>query len=241
MNHIQRIFGKSRVLLPVIHVHSGDHAEHNARVALENGADGVWLINQGSTVSVVLQAARDIIKLHPTWWVGVNLLGKDDLETLEGFKQLPQLRNIRGLWSDDAGVSPKTSWSKALGRKDAIISAKGSWGFTGLYFAGAAFKYRTPVPREQWGYVAVMAAASGVDVVTTSGEATGSAAPSEKLAIMREALGEDHALALASGVSEENIGEYPMVNAFIVASSLLRPGMGDNFDPTKMRRLADLI
>jgi len=237
MNHIERVFGKPRVLLPVIHVQSIEQAQHNAKVAMENGADGVFLINQGSGAETTFRAAQEVSALHPKFWVGINLLGERDLQVLS----LVEHSTIRGVWSDDAGISEETTSEDACALRDRLLGVMGSWSTRGgSYLSGVAFKYRRSVDPRHWGHVAAMAAKAGVDVVTTSGQATGSAAPQEKLEAMREALG-DHALALASGVSEENVDQYPRVNAFIVASSILLPGPGDNFDPVRIRRLASRL
>jgi predicted TIM-barrel enzyme len=85
----------------------------------------------------------------------------------------------------------------------------------------------------------VHAAAQGVHVVTTSGPATGSPALVSKVQVMRAALG-DHALALASGITPENVRIYlPYVDAYLVASGIER-SFGE-FDPARLRALAELI
>lgn len=59
-----------------------------------------------------------------------------------------------------------------------------------------------------------------VDVVTTSGPGTGMAADKRKLQGFRALLG-DHSLALASGVTVENVEEYlPYVDAYIVGTGI---------------------
>lgn len=233
MNSIQRVFGKKRVFLPVIHVHSWNQADQNARVAHENGADGVLLINQGSPASVTLRAAYQVAKDYPELWVGINLLGGDVEDIMEAILG----SNIRGVWSDDAGITLKTTLEEI--QKAKARRARCSW--EGLLLSGVAFKYQDPVPEDLWGPVAFLASQAGVDVVVTSGPATGEPADPMKLAIMRQAIG-DHALGVASGVSEENVEPFlETTNVFVVSSSLLQPGTGDLFDPNKMRRLSDRI
>lgn len=233
MNSIQRVFGKKRVFLPVIHVHSWHQADQNAQVARENGADGVLLINQGSSASVTLRAAHQVAKDYPELWVGINLLGgdaEDLMETLQG-------SSIRGVWSDHAGITPRTTLEDVLKTK----ARRDRTAWDGLLLSGVAFKYQDPVAPDQWGPVAFLASQAGVDVVVTSGPATGDPADPQKLALMRQAIG-DHALGVASGISEKNVDPFlETTNVFIVASSLLQPGLGDLFDPDKMRRLSDRI
>lgn len=80
---------------------------------------------------------------------------------------------------------------------------------------------------------------AGVDVVTTSGPGTGEPPTVEKLATMRQALG-DRALAVASGITPENVEPFlPYVDAFLVAT-----GIEHRFgylEPGRVRALADAI
>jgi len=237
MNRIQEVFGKTRVFLPVIHTLSTDQIRRNAEIAKVGGADGVLLISHVPMFREpeLLRAALELRALYPDWWVGVNVLGSHSDTTM-----LTTIRHglIQGLWSDDVGLSPANSLEDARELGALIRESRGDW--SGLYMAGAAFKYQTWVPPTRWGKAAHLAAAAGADVVVTSGDATGEPAPPEKLEKMREALG-DHALGLASGVTADNVTLYPAVNAFLVASSILQDGPGEQFDPKALKELADLI
>ncbi len=59
-----------------------------------------------------------------------------------------------------------------------------------------------------------------MDVVTTSGEGTGIAADIKKIETMWDALNDDAALAIASGVTSENVSNYPWPNAFLVNTGI---------------------
>ena len=92
------------------------------------------------------------------------------------------------------------------------------------------------MPPHKYGLVAKEAVSFGVDVVTTSGMATGCAASIDKVEMMRRALGK-HPLALASGVTPENVDSYlPYVDAFLVAS-----GIEQEFGSFNPRRVAELV
>ena len=78
-----------------------------------------------------------------------------------------------------------------------------------------------------------------MDVVCTSGIATGVEADDSKIATFRAALG-DTPLALASGMTPENAARYRDVDAFMVATGI---NYDDNFydiDPARLRRLLDI-
>ena len=68
-------------------------------------------------------------------------------------------------------------------------------------------------------------AARYMDVVTTSGPGTGHAASPDKISVMKHALG-DHPLAIASGITPENVSDYlDIADCFLVAT-----GIGKSFE-----------
>lgn len=224
MNKIQEVFRRPRVLLPVIHACSSEQVEDQADLALCYGADGIWVINQGGLdhYQVVVTAAR-VADHYPDAWIGVNLLGLTPLQVLNTVADCPK---IKGIWSDDADAR---NWALR-----GIVQP-----LPHLYFGGVAFKGQLGVPADRYGEAAAEAARHGVDVVTTSGAQTGTPPNVPKIRAMRAALG-DLPLALASGVSAQNVLSFlPYVDAFIVASSLERR-LGD-LDRERVRELAQLI
>lgn len=231
MNKIASVFQRPRALLPVIHAINEAQVRRAADAAMENGADGVFVINQGGmsaaeVVGVALEVARMPI------WCGVNLLGASDA-SVPHRQDLP----IAGLWRDDAGATVDETQSRAALHAFEIKLRRAAW--PGLYFGGVAFKYRAPVPSDRYGDVARYAAQGGVDVVTTSGPATGSPPDVDKVRRMREAIG-DHALAVASGITPENVETFlPFVDAFLVATGI-ESSFG-TFDEARVRDLAAAI
>jgi predicted TIM-barrel enzyme len=82
-------------------------------------------------------------------------------------------------------------------------------------------------------------AAPWIDVVTTSGPGTGKAAAPAKVRAMKEALGE-HPLALASGVTPENVTDYlPWVDGFLVATGISYTF--EDLDPARVRDLVRIV
>src|SRR3989344_2491051 len=70
-------------------------------------------------------------------------------------------------------------------------------------------------------FMACQNALNYVDTVTTSGDKTGSPPDVAKVQAMREAIRPHDSLALASGVSVENVALFkPYVDTFLVASSI---------------------
>ena len=230
MNRVDEIFGTSPVLLPVVHPIGREAALAAVDVVREVGAPGVFLIDQGMIERDVLALAREVRARHPSLWIGLNLLSRDPAEALVVAIGACNA-DVDGIWSDDAGVDDRGVRSRA----EQFVTVRRRLGWRGLYFGGVAFKYQREIGRDDLGKVAA-SAVPYVDVVCTSGPGTGMAADVSKVAVMGEAIGPDHALALASGVTPENVRNFlPHTRAFLVGTGLeSRLGV---LDPAKIEAL----
>lgn len=232
-------FQKPRVLLPVIHLpEDGRLGMAAAKVALDAGADGIFLINQGTSLQKILQDLVPALRheFGDNLWIGVNPLGTPVEDFIPRCGETPETR-IDGIWSDDAGVDALDEGS-FLRAREAYLRARESFGWMGLYFGGTAFKTQSAIPPEMLGVVSTRAA-SFLDVVTTSGRGTGVAADPSKVKSMRESI-PGVPLGLASGVTPENVaGFLPYVEAYLVAS-----GIEERFgvlNSARTKALADAI
>lgn len=206
------VFGRSRVLLPVIHPVSRDIALRSIATAVDCGADGIFLINQGMSTSEVLALIPEVRARHGALWIGVNLLGTPPEQVIGLVAGLP----VGGIWSDNAGIDEQ---SDAQPSGERFRQARLSVRWEGLYFGGVAFKYQREVP-DALLPAAARAARPWMDVITSSGPGTGCAASVEKARSLCAGAGA-HSLALASGVGPENIeGFLPYVDAYLVASEI---------------------
>jgi predicted TIM-barrel enzyme len=235
MNRIEEVFGVSRVLLPVIHPVARDAALESVRVASGAGVKGVFLINQGMGADEVLGLVMEVRVRFPALWVGVNLLGFAAAEALE--RGLAGCAGrLDGIWGDNALVDEDAAEQPAA---QAFVDARRARGWNGLYFGGVAFKYQREVPADKLGRAAAVALPF-VDVVCTSGPGTGQAADVGKVAAMRAGLAAGGALALASGVTDDNVaGFLPHVDAFLVGTGIERE-LGV-LDPARVERLHRII
>ena len=75
-----------------------------------------------------------------------------------------------------------------------------------------------------------------MDVVTTSGIATGEEADLTKIKDFRAGIGE-RPLALASGITPDNARDYKDVDAFMVATGINVPGNFYEIDPERLGKL----
>jgi predicted TIM-barrel enzyme len=233
MNRIREVFGVSRVVLPVVHPVSAADAMASVAVAHAAGVKGVFTINQGMSSAEVLQLVLEIRRKYPSLWVGVNLLGHSPAEMLADGLAACDGR-IDGLWSDNAHIDERAVEQP---RAAEFVTTRRDW--RGLYFGGVAFKYQRDVPAAELGR-ATKLASTYMDVVCTSGPGTGYAADPAKVVAMRAGVGPEVAIALASGVTAENVHEYlPYVDAYLVGTGIeARLGV---LDPDKLNPLVAAV
>mmetsp|Transcript_48195 Transcript_48195/g.113760 ORF Transcript_48195/g.113760 Transcript_48195/m.113760 type:complete len:335 (-) Transcript_48195:62-1066(-) len=223
----------------VIHALTTEQVAKNVQIALEEGADGVFLINHDFDYPQLLPIIRHVRGLFPDLFLGTNF------HTMNGADAFPILGRlaregvkIDAYWADNACIDherPHTEQPMA----SKILETRASSGWDGLYFGGTAFKNPKnhvklcrAVPVEASASVAATAAGY-MDVVTTSGPASGEAPEPEKIMGMREGCKETP-LALASGVSEANVAQFAaQVDAFLLATSIQSDS--HNIDGGKLR------
>lgn len=236
-NFRRRFDAAGPVILPVIHVADAAQTRRNMDVALAEGGHGVFLINHDFGVDAfvpVIEAAR---AAFPDAWIGVNFLA---VTGRDAFPVLARLREagvrVDGYWADDARIDERRA-AQDQHKAGEIDMVRASAGWDGLYFGGTAFKKQRQVAPDHHARAAQLAAGH-MDVVTTSGVATGSAAALGKVAAFRRGCG-NTALAVASGITPDNAGAYARdVDCFMVATGINRDGDFYTIDAARLRRLA---
>lgn len=207
--------------LPVLHIDQRvgwnkacDLAQRNLDIMAEAGADGVFFINQHIETDTLLRmmVALDTHGLE----VGLNLLGYEPGGVMGIAAPAATHGPISMVWSDDA--APEALATCGLDRD----------GFTGSYFGGVGFKYQRPLPDADIAS-ACQKCGTHVDFITTSGPATGHPPRRERLIRFADALCERQKLAIASGVTVENLESLVLddtrpdgrlVHAVLVASGI---------------------
>ena len=224
------------VILPVIHVLDEALTATNIDRVADAGLKGCFLINHDFGIAPFLPIIEAIRTRYPEFWIGLNFLA---VTGLEAFPILAELGRqgipIDAYWADDARIDERTDGQDEA---DDIAAIRRDCGWDGLYFGGTAFKKQRPVnPRDHARAAAI--AGNYMDVVTTSGIATGKSADIGKLDQFRQSL-PDRPIALASGITPENARDYAMVDCFMVATGI---NIEDDFytiDPARLARLVDI-
>jgi len=222
------------VVTPVIHVLDTSQTLRAVEISVRAGVAGVFLINHDFEKERLVPIIRDIREGMPGLWLGVNFLA---VTGREAFPILGALEAegcaVDACWADDARMDEREAVQREA---DEIAQIRAASGWSGLYFGGTAFKQQRPVDPSQYQHSAGIARPY-MDVVTTSGPATGQEADDTKIADFRRGLG-DAPLALASGVTPENAGRYGRdVDCFLVATGIAPPGDFYSIDPARLDAL----
>lgn len=219
-------------ILPVIHTLDTEQAARNVRVAMQEGAQGVFLINHDFAHEELVPIIREVREQFPWLWLGVNFLG---VTGKDAFPVLGTLEKdgcpVDAYWADNARIDERVD---AQTEADEIANIRENSGWSGLYFGGTAFKKQRDVAPEDFATSASIACRY-MDAVTTSGIATGKAADLSKIETFRAACGK-HPLAIASGVTSDNVHLYaPLLDAILIATGINHDNDFYNIDPVRLR------
>jgi hypothetical protein len=210
---------------PVIHLDTPGLAFVNAAIAFNAGCDGVFVIHMNGGDELVTPVASEIKRMWPDKKVGVNYL------TMNAFDGLRRAEKnlFDAYWTDESGV-----------RSDGVeeVARNVQWFLSIcrpiLFFGSVAFKYQKSDPDPSM--AAERATRLGM-IPTTSGSATGKAPPVEKVKMMREFI-QHRPLALASGVTPENVLSLaPYVSHILVSTGISKSFF--EFDADKLKALVE--
>lgn len=204
-------------IYPVVHVHDCEPLAEVAK-ARRHGVAGVFLIDHDADDARLVDAIAAVTKEHPDFFIGANFIRRPIATALNLLgRRFRDGLPVNAIWADFVDPQGPT--------------APSDW--NGLHFGGVAFKHQAAVELNELP-AAARAVRNHVDVATTSGSATGQAAAPERIAALREGLG-DCPVALASGVTPENVSDYRgLVDHVLVASGIAG---SDGLDESKLARL----
>lgn len=194
---------------PVIHLDSISQAVENAHIAQRCGVHGVFLIHMEGDDDMIEPAFHAIQKVCPNLAIGANFLSLSADQALERSLEA----GLDATWSDNCGVrSDKVSdMAYSLAKRLQENSSH-------TFFGSVAFKY------QQVDLNPPLAAQHALKLgftPTTSGLATGSAPDIDKLLKIREAIGPNASLALASGVTPDNVHQFtPFITDILVSTGV---------------------
>jgi len=235
----KRFNSNGPVVLPVLHVLDAQQAQTNIRTAIDGGCAGVFLINHDFEKEKLVPIIKEMRQAFPGIWLGVNFLA---VTGKYAFPILGQLQHegcqVDGYWADDARIDERRA-DDDQPEAEEIAAIRKQSGWNGLYIGGTAFKKQRDVAPELYGNSARIASRY-MDVVVTSGVATGHTADVGKIDTFRTHCA-DTALGLASGITPENAAQYAdAVDLFMVATGINFEGDFYNIDPDRLKHLMAL-
>ncbi len=222
------------VVTPVIHVLDIGQVMKNIDILVAADCPGTFLINHDFSREALLPILQAVRTACPDLWLGVNFLGEPGSLAFPILGQMARdgIR-VDAYWADDARIDER---ARQQSEAEAIRRVRGASGWTGVYLGGVAFKKQRPVANSDHA-VAARTSVPYLDVVTTSGIATGQEADLVKIRTFRAAIG-DHPLALASGITPDNAARYcGLVDCFLVATGINRQGDFYTIDPHRLEAL----
>lgn len=227
-------------VFPVIHVLSTEQTIPNVTIAVEEDCAGVFLINHDFEVEQFLPIIREVRQQFPDTWIGINFLA---VTGKHAFPMLAELEaggcRIDGYWADDACIDESAAIDAQTEAAE-ILEVKRSCGWDGLYFGGTAFKKQRPVKEADFARSAEIAK-HWMDVVMTSGSATGIETGTDKTRVFHEAVGSS-VLGLASGITPENVDSYAdLIDVCLVATGINIQGDFYNIDRNRLKKLLERV
>lgn len=184
----------------------------NAEIAYDAGCDGVFLIHMDGNNSRLVPAMREVKDKFPSMKVGLNLLGVNS-----SFAVTMSIHNGADMTWTDTQVT-HTSGTCFPPNLLPVFSSLLTANPTHQMFCGVAFKHQKQ--EDNPGKAAQDAINVGL-IPTTSGAATGESAEVSKLQAIRAAIGRNKPLAIASGITPDNVHEYlPYVSHILVSTGI---------------------
>lgn len=212
------------LILPVIHHISPAVSVSEVGVALDAGADGVFLISHHNNDDELVDVAAYAKRLYGDFRIGLNLLSRSASEAASKVV----LRGLDMVWADSMGVSSTEVTQEGSHLSELAQSRKDI-----MFFAGVAFKYQA---HEEDPVAAATRARNAGFIPTTSGAGTGKAPDIDKIARM----GAVAPLAVASGITPENVALFkPHLAYILVATGISRTEY--TIDPAKLRQLVAAV
>lgn len=206
-------------VIPVIHFLHARQALRNAELAAKHGCHGVFLIDmQGRQADAVRASALEIKRQLPELKLGINHLSLAPTAAV-------LLNDSIGLdmtWTDQCLTHTEAN-AVTRQRLDFMTRTLATLPHHEAY-VGVAFKYQAPEPNP--GKAAADAHAAGF-IATTSGPATGQPIDLDKLREIRAALPAGASLAVASGVTPENVVQLRGLATHVLVATGINSITGD--------------
>lgn len=220
--------------IPVIHITDNlNDLKINLKIINDNNVKDIMLISHGYLNYIELIDLGNKIKLdNSNLNIGYNFL---DLNSIDVFNYLISNKiKVDYVWIDNSYVGLNNTYANDL--KDKWLEYKSIFNDS-IYLGGVAFKY---LPQPQYIEKAIEDSKTMMDVVTTTGSGTGSEISKEKINLFDKIINKEIPLAVASGISIDNLDYlFNYVNYFLVSSSISKSD--SLFDENKFKEFNNIF
>lgn len=209
-----------RRLHVVVHARDAERGVFDAGVALGAGARALALIDQYCSIEEVQGVAAAVRRRLPH---------KESVQIT-----VNHLRGTPPLWLEGLSCD---SWVDGISVQTDAVRPAGEY----TTFGGLAFKHQHDPQEVVERHLRDYAASPHPNfVVTTSGSRTGEPPTTQKIDWFRSLMPEDARLAIASGMTVDNLPVFlPLATDFFVGTALEDHNL--RVDPDKVRKMVDLI
>lgn len=211
-------------IIPVIHHIDLETTLKNFDICIKNNVFGVFLISMDGKNDDLSQTGLKLKSIDKNIKIGINLLGESALECVKESIDF----GLDMAWSDEPIITSEKILSEAIEIKEILKNKNGH-----LFFNSVAFKYQK-IERKPG--VAASNSTCFNFIPTTSGEKTGVSADLVKILEIKNAINE-YPLALASGLTPENVKEYVKY----IEYGLVSTGISKNFHEFENIKLEKLM
>jgi hypothetical protein len=235
IDKVKKVFKKDKlILLPVLSCDTYEQFCNNIDnlypfTKLDKGLSGIFIINANCTMDTLIKTYHYGKTKYPDLWIGINPLTYN----AEVLSNLLINVNPDGLWFDKSFIEPTTIQN--IPNYFINLFKKCNW--NGLYFGGVLFKYcKEPDDKES----VIKNASQYVDIITTSGNSTGTAIENTKLDMVYSITNKQNMIATASGNSIDIINrDKDKVNIFMFRTNFVDEN--DDYILTKIQKLIDTL
>lgn len=231
INKVTNVFGKTNnILLPVLACYTKNQFMDNIKNLYtyfkEGKISGIFILTTNIYYSDFISVYQEAKSKFPDFWIGVNLIGENIFKVLEFIKEYQP----DGIWVDNSYLISDTN----VGICELILNQIKKYNWKGLYFGGVMFKYTNSC--NTFNPNILKLAHQYIDVLTTSGDATGIEIKQEKLDLISDNVKDNICIAVASGINPTNIKNISKKsNILIVRTSIV--DSDNNIDLEKLNEL----
>ena len=228
---VTKVFGKTnKIILPVLSCYTEEQFMQNINNLYpfykENQISGVWIMTSNSTIKSVHNVIKWIKNEYPNFWVGANLIGENIFDVFKFLKETKP----DGIWIDNSYLNNSEDYSIP----NMILDQFERINWHGLYFGGVMFKYQSN--NNDMNKEIIKNAHRYVDVLTTSGVATGVAIEPSKIISIHEIVKNDVLIAVASGITAYNLNTISNeCSIYIIRTSIV--DQNNNIDLIKLKKI----